>query len=258
MKTEPKIQRVLHELKVRMLKVKKVQDITPRLRRITLSGEDLEGFRSLSPDDHVKAFFPRPGESTPLVPTFGPDGVKIPDGAIARDYTPRFYRPEANELDLEFFLHEGGSAATWAREAKPGTVLAVAGPRGSMIVPYEFEWYTIFADEAGLPSIARRLSEMPAGARVNAFIEVDGKRDEIIFETKADLKVTWLHRETRPAGTLELFEKVLATYATPTGLGFSWIMTELAIARQLEEKLIAAGTKKEFIKATGYWRKRED
>lgn len=248
----------MHELKVRMLKVKKVQDITPRLRRITLSGEDLEGFRSLSPDDHVKAFFPRPGESTPLVPTFGPDGVKVPDGAIARDYTPRFYREDAGELDLEFFLHEGGSAATWAREAKPGTVLAVAGPRGSMIVPYEFEWYTIFADEAGLPSIARRLSEMPAGAQVQAFIEAENKSDELVFDTKANLKIKWLHREKRPAGSLELFEKALATYTVPSGLGFSWVMTELAVARKLEEILLGLGTKKEFIKATGYWRKRED
>lgn len=261
MKTElktdrsPKIERVAHELKVRMLKVKKVQDLTPRLRRITLTGDDLTGFKSLSPDDHVKVFFPRAGESTPLVPVPTPDGVSIPDGAIARDYTPRFYRPDSNELDLDFFLHEGGIGASWARDARPGALLGVAGPRGSLIVPYEFDWYLFFSDEAGIPSISRRLSELPEGSKARAFIEVAGAHEEIKFDTKADLEVKWLHRENRTAGTPDLFKEAILSFALPEGLGFSWIMTELACAKELEALLLTRGAKKDFIKATGYWKK---
>lgn len=247
----------MHELKVRMLKVKNIQDLTPHLRRITLTGEDLEGFKTLSPDDHVKAFFPLAGETTPLVPTMGPEGISIPEGAIARDYTPRFHRPEVKELDLDFFLHEGGSGASWARDAKPGTLLGVAGPRGSMIIPYEFDWYLMMADEVGIPSISRRLSEMPNGAPVHVFIEVANENEEVDFETSANVKVTWLHRGSRELGSPELFEKALAAFEWPDGLGFSWIMSELSCAKKLEETLITRGAKKDFVKATGYWRKRE-
>jgi NADPH-dependent ferric siderophore reductase len=54
----PKIERIRHELKRRVLTVETVERITPQMLRITLGGEDLSDFVSAAPDDHVKIFLP--------------------------------------------------------------------------------------------------------------------------------------------------------------------------------------------------------
>lgn len=56
------IHRVNHEVKRRRLEVLRVQDLTPRMRRITVGGPELAGFVSLGTDDHVKLFFPQNAE----------------------------------------------------------------------------------------------------------------------------------------------------------------------------------------------------
>lgn len=66
------ITRVSLPLKRRQITVKAVTDLTPTLRRITLTGDDLADFSSPGADDHIKLFF------TPL------DGSDL----IGRDYTP--------------------------------------------------------------------------------------------------------------------------------------------------------------------------
>jgi NADPH-dependent ferric siderophore reductase len=82
-------QRVRHELRFRLLHVLRVEQPTPGVRRITLGGEALAGFISAAHDDHMKLFFPAPGEAEPVLPTTGPDGAPVfPEGRrpIARDY----------------------------------------------------------------------------------------------------------------------------------------------------------------------------
>ena len=85
--------------------------------RITVGGDDLTGFISAAHDDHVKLFFPPPGEEKPLMPTPSPNGPIYPEGAprpAARDYTPRRYDALANTLAIDFVLHGDGPATSWA------------------------------------------------------------------------------------------------------------------------------------------------
>ncbi|WP_297008082.1 siderophore-interacting protein [uncultured Corynebacterium sp.] len=72
----------------RTLTVKKVADVTPGMRRITLTGDQLAGytvdgtdypaFRSEGFDDPFKMFFPYPGESEPVLPIFEDGTVRFP------------------------------------------------------------------------------------------------------------------------------------------------------------------------------------
>ncbi|EGH13310.1 iron utilization protein, partial [Pseudomonas savastanoi pv. glycinea str. race 4] len=59
MNSPQSIHRVMHEIKRRKLKVLRVTELTPLMRRITLQGPELAGFISLGTDDHVKLFFPQ-------------------------------------------------------------------------------------------------------------------------------------------------------------------------------------------------------
>lgn len=101
--TERTVELVRFPLKMRMLTVSRAVHITPRTVCVTLMGEDLADFQSLDPDDRVKVFFPAPGATVLIVPTFGPGGAQLPAGSprpIARDYTPWRYDAAVGELDL--------------------------------------------------------------------------------------------------------------------------------------------------------------
>lgn len=247
-------QRVRHEIRIRVLTVSAITDITPLMRRITLSSPDLQGFNSPGYDDHVKVFFPEPGEVLGA-PTVGPEGVVWPDGKRPqmRDYTPRYFDAEAKTLQLDFVLHGDGPASGWAARAKVGDTLTIGGPRGSMIVPVAYDWYLLAGDETALPAIGRRIEELPQGAKVIAMIEVAGPDEEQAFETKADLDLTYVHRNGTPAGQGEALRKAIAIKALPSGDAFAFIAGEAAQSRAIKADLIERGLNAEWMKAAGYW-----
>lgn len=233
------IMRVSLPLKRRRLTVKAVTDLTPSLRRITLTGTDLADFETPSADDHVKLFF------TP------DDGGE----AIGRDYTPRNFRREALELDVDFVLHESGVATTWAKQARVEDELVVGGPRGSTLVKYEFDEYLLVADDAGLPALLRRLEDLPAGAKVTVFAEVQSAAHELPTTTQAALTLRWLHRGDAAAGTTTLLQDAVGAWPQPTGTVFVWVGAERATASFIKENLLARGLDADTMRMTAYWTK---
>lgn len=233
------IMRVSLPLKRRRLTVKAVTDLTPSLRRITLTGADLADFETPSADDHVKLFF------TP------DDGGE----AIGRDYTPRNFRREALELDVDFVLHESGVATTWSKQARVEDELVVGGPRGSTLVKYEFDEYLLVADDAGLPALLRRLEDLPAGAKVTVFAEVQSAAHELPTTTQAALTLRWLHRGDAAAGTTTLLQDAVGAWPQPTGTVFVWVGAERATAFGIKENLLARGLDADTMRMTAYWTK---
>ncbi len=253
--TELNVQRVRHPLKMRLLEVKRVARPTPHLARITLAGDDLRDFVSASFDDHVKVFFPPPGAARPVLPELGPDGLVFAEGeprAPMRDYTPRRHDARAGELDLEFVLHGEGPAASWAAQAQPGQQLGVAGPRGSFVVPLEYDWHLLVGDESALPAIARRLEELPPGKPAIAVIEVTDPAARLALSTRAQASVQWLLRES--AGS-RLPEAVRAL-RLPPGEGYAWAAAESTVARAVRQVLADThGLDKSRIRAASYWKR---
>lgn len=107
--------------------VLKVQSVTPRMRRITLGGEQ------------IAAFSRAPAVDTPAawVKLFLPTGE-------GRAYTLRSVDRQAGTLDIDLVLHGdafnakhenstsaggGGPASRWAAQARVGEQVAIAGPR---------------------------------------------------------------------------------------------------------------------------------
>ncbi|WP_118183356.1 siderophore-interacting protein [Paraburkholderia phosphatilytica] len=255
------VERVRHPLKFRLLQVTRVNRVTPSLVRVTLTGDDLDDFVSASFDDHVKVFFPAPGASVPVLPSLGPDGIAFPDGVprpAARDYTPRRYNRAEGELDIEFTLHDAGPASAWAAQAQAGQYLGLGGPRGSLVIPAGFDWHLLIGDETALPAIARRIEELPAGARVAAVIEVESPSHEIKFDTDADLFVVWVHRSSAAADDANesaLLQAVRDTYLPP-GDGYVWAAGESSAIRAIRQYLCdERGVDKKRIRAASYWRR---
>ena len=236
--------RVRHEPRRRELEVSQVERIAAHMIRVTLGG-DLEGFTSLGFDDHIKLFFPA-----------GPAGADGEPPMASRDYTPRRYDPTANTLEIEFVLHDAGPATRWAEQARPGQPLQIGGPRGSFIIPTNFDWHLLIGDDTALPAIARRLAELPAGTRAVVLVEVDGPEDRLSFASDANVTVTWAYRKGAEAGTTDVLARTLATLTLPTGDYYAWVACESLTAKALRARLIADhGANPKWMRAAGYWRR---
>ncbi|MFN3302169.1 MAG: siderophore-interacting protein [Roseateles sp.] len=247
---------VYHPLRARMLQVLRVDDLSPRLRRITLGGPELEGFTSPMPDDHVKLLFPAPGEARPVLPTFGANGVSFPDGATrpaARDYTPRAFDLQRHTLTLDFVLHGDGPASTWAAAARPGDPIGVAGPRASRVVdPQAHAHWLLLGDETALPAIARWLEWIPQTSRVTVRVEVDSPEDRIALPAHDGLDLAWVQRRPVPQGCALL----AAVCGLPLAPGYAWIACESAQMRALRLHLLTERAwPRDHLYAAGYWKR---
>lgn len=222
-----RVQRVRHDVRRRRLVVRRVEQLSPGMRRITLGGDELEGFVSASFDDHVKLLF---------------------DSGEARDYTPRRHDAAAGELQIEFALHGDGPAAAWATQARPGDELTVAGPRGSFVIPADFDWHLLAGDETALPAIARRLEELPGGSRAIVRLAV-APADRRTLATRAVLDLQWLDDATQLAPSLR-------TLVLPPGEGYVWCAGEAAAMAEARRVLVQErGHPGHAIRAAAYWKR---
>ncbi|MGJ7547789.1 siderophore-interacting protein [Pseudomonas alloputida] len=240
------IHRVNHEIRQRRLQVLRVTDLTPRMRRITLGGAELQGFTSLGSDDHIKLLFAETAEQQQAIDArnLGRDGGARP---TMREYTPRRIDLVAHELDIDFVLHGDGPASTWAAQAKPGQTLNIAGPRASMVVPDIFDSYLLVGDETAIPAIGRRLEELPAGRRVLAVIQIEDEQERQPLPSKAEVEVIWLKRD-------EDLLALLNTLSLPEGKLYSWVALEKSLTRQAKALLLERGVAEDALKAAAYWR----
>ncbi|UTH73786.1 siderophore-interacting protein [Chromobacterium sp. IIBBL 290-4] len=253
MKPDLTVQKLRHPLRFRLLQVKRIQTLSPSMLRITLSGAELEGFVSASFDDHVKLFFPAPGEAKPAAPQVSESGISFPaDQAkpAMRDYTPRRYDPQAGELDIDFVIHDGGVAAEWAKAAQAGDYLGLGGPRGSRVVPTGFDWHWLIGDESAAPAIARRLEELPADARGQAWILVENEDNRLPMAGPAGMEIIWRYRQ-KDQTLLQAVENA----GLPSGEGYVWAAGESGEMRPLHKHLLARGLDKENMRVAGYWKR---
>jgi NADPH-dependent ferric siderophore reductase len=252
------VRRVRHPLKLRQLQVRRVEPLGARRVCITLAGDDLAGFVSEGFDDHIKVFFPAPGETLPRLPALGPDGSPLPGDAtarpLARDYTPRRFDPQRGELDIEFELHGDGPASSWAAQAQAGQHLAIGGPRGSFIVPTAFDWHLLIGDGSALPAIARRLDELPAGRRALVVLDL-ADADGVELDSAAEIELHVVRRAAGDTGVDALLT-VLRALELPPGEGYAWAAGELAQVQAARAHLLAErGLDKARIRAASYWKR---
>jgi len=232
------VARVRHDVRRRSLTVASVQRLTPRMQRITFASPELHDFASAGADDHVKLFFP------------GEDGAP----ACMRDYTPRMFDTLTGSLTIDFALHEAGPATAWALAANVGDALDIGGPRGSTIVPDDFDWYLLVGDETALPAMGRRVEELRPDASVTTFAVVERPEERQAFQAEARVQSFWIAREGQPLDDASLLRFALDEYVLPPGDGFVWIAAEAHTARVLRGYMMdTRGHPKAWIKASGYW-----
>ncbi|WP_285274787.1 siderophore-interacting protein [Halopseudomonas bauzanensis] len=253
------VQKIRHPIKIRLLEVKRVTELSPAMRRITLTGEDLHGFHSASFDDHVKLLVPERAGVSPNMPALSDKGLVFAEGVPRpemRDYTPRRYDPISNELDIDFVLHHDGPATDWATHAEPGHLLGIAGPRGSFVIPTAFDWHLLVGDETAIPAIGRRLEELPATVQAVVIVKTTTEQARIDFACECALDVRWV-TESAPVETgMGALEAAVRELTLPEGEGYVWAAGEYSDIRAVRQYLTAGlGVDKGRIRAASYWRR---
>lgn len=233
LETPRRVQRVQHELRRRDLQVVRTADISPHVRSITFGGSAMAGFVSASFDDHVKLFLTSADSAEP----------------VRRDYTPRHHDAAAGELTLEFDLHARGPAAAWAARAQVGHTASIGGPRGSFIIPTDYDWHLLAGDETALPAIARRLEELPAGTPAFVIALARDAADRRALRTAAQAQVQWVaDGDAMLAAVREL--------ALPAGEGYAWCAGEAAEMAALRRVLVdEKGVPRHALRAAAYWKR---
>ncbi|MGW6442864.1 SIP domain-containing protein [Lentzea sp. NPDC055074] len=260
----------VHTIALRELEVARVVDVTPGLRRVTLTGDQLGSFTGSDGttfpafttngfDDNVRLIFPYPGESEPVVPVYKDGKFRWPADppALWRVYTVRRHDAQACELDIDFVKHGVGVATTWAYRAKPGDRLHVGGPSASSGWPEGYDRFLVIGDDTAIPAIDRLLRELPGGTQAEVYVEVAEQQHRIDFPARPGVEVTWVVRNGGAPGT-ELLLRAVREAGPREGSMFAWLAGEQSVVRDLRRYLVEErGVDKADIDFTGYWRRAE-
>ncbi|MEU0298316.1 siderophore-interacting protein [Streptomyces sp. NPDC006175] len=250
-------EKVGYPIGVRETEVVRTAMVGAGLLRVTLGGQGTEGFEAHAPDEHVKMLFPDE-DGTLRLPERNGTMLRWAGSVLrSRQYTVRRYDPVSGEIDIDIALHEGGLASDWAREARPGAVMHLAGPPGGLIVPHSYDRYLLAGDITALPAIARRLEELPGSARGWAFVEVHDAAQEIELFAPDGVEVTWLHRDGGPAEADEAFVRAVTSVTVPEGERvYVWVAGEAGqikpLRRWVRDEL---GLDRADHDITGYWKR---
>ena len=229
--------------------VESVEQVTPGLMRISVTGPDLAPFAASKPAGHMKLFFPE----GPWPPAGGVENAPRPP---SRTYTPRRYDVAAKRLEIEFVLHGAGLASDWAVRAKPGdTLLLSAGPGGGYAMPESVTHLVVVADDTALPAVGMILEALPRDCAVTILAEIEDGREERALSPIVSSAPQWLHRKPGGAQPGALLEAAVAALpAQPAGTQF-WIACEAGAMRRMRDFLLTQRQiERGLLHTRGYWR----
>lgn len=216
-----------------------VEDITPRMRRVTVVGDALKAMPIDRPAMWMKLFFPMPSNIKPQ----------------GRAYTIRAYNAEQGWMAFDFALHgDQGPAAWWIARVREGDTLALAGPRPGYWIDPSKQEQVLIGDATALPAIAGIVERLPTGARAQAYIEVADAGEEQALISPADLAVHWVHSGAvlpGATGQLELaVQQASLTRDCQVFLAGEAFMVRALLTHLMVDRRIPHPS----IDAKGYWR----
>lgn len=231
--TGRRVERVRHELRFRDVAVARVEPLGAEFVRVVFSGEQLDGFTSLGFDDHVK---------------FMLDGAEGEE-PVRRDYTPRHYDAARRELTVDFALHGHGAASEWARTATPGQRAVIGGPRGSMVVPKDYDWHLLVGDATAAPAMARRLSELPS--QTHAIVVAQLTDLALLTDAGSAARVDW-----HQVATADEMVATVDALALPPGEGYAWCAGEASVMARLRQILLdGKAHPRAAMRVAAYWKR---
>ncbi len=236
-----------------------VERLTPRMIRVVLGGEGLDGYAPTTwTDQYVNALFVPAG--APYTVPFDVDEARrlAPEHRpVGRRYTIRRWDEATRRLTIDFVVHgDVGVAGRWANHAQPGDQLQFVGPSGGYAPDPDAAGHLLVGDESALPAIAASLERVPAGRPVWAVLVVDDAAHRIALDCPGALVVTWVHRDAAAPGDTDHLLRAVEALDLPPGRLDVFVHGEAAEVRAVRRHLLGErGIPKAGSSISPYWRR---
>lgn len=241
--------------------VLRTEQLTPHMIRVVLGGDGLADFTLSGLTDHyVKLCFAPEGADYAHPFDMARIREEYPRELwpTTRTYTVRSWDAGARELAIDFVVHgDEGLAGPWAARAEAGDQVTFLGPGGGYAPDASADWHLLVGDESALPAVAAALEQMPAGAVVRAFVEVEDAAEEQKIATPDGVEITWLHRAGRPVG--EALTAAVKELEFPPGDVQAFVHGEAGFVKEIRRHLrLEREIPVSQLSISGYWRLGKD
>lgn len=187
-----------------------VEKITPRMRRIRVTGESLRGL-AWTPGQHVRVWV---------------------DALSLRTYSVWDY-VDGKHLDLCVLDHPAaGPGARWSRQVRAGQPVAFTPPQGRLVLRDHAPYHLFVGDETACVAFGAMLRALPAFARAHGIIEIDSPDDRLPFPHSG--AVHWTERNG-PDGIVT----ALRALDLPTEPGAAYVAGEARTCQAVRRHLTA-------------------
>ena len=235
---------------VRVTQVSDIIELSPHLRRIVLSGDNLKGFPTGQEGAHVKVVLPseQPSEQQ----TNSADKSQK-----MRSYTIRSFKEDTLELTLDFVINRhDGPATNWAKNAKLGDKIAIAGPGPLKLTDYNQSSYLLVGDITSVNAINGFVPKFNQSADIQAVISVPTRSDIIMMDYDDSANTYWFIEDEMSISLEEQVLTVAKNMAKDTRVFLALEASKIRSLRpMLEEQL---GFSRLDCTAVGYWKQGVD
>ncbi|MFK8031889.1 MAG: siderophore-interacting protein [Gammaproteobacteria bacterium] len=222
----------------RKLSVIRKAMVTPNMLRVTLGGPELAGFPEDADGGYVKLRL----------------GMQDDDKPLVRTYTVRKYDSKANEIEVDFVVHESeGPAANWAVSCEEGDQIQVGGPGPRKSLDSQADWFLLVGDMSALPAISVNLERLHPNAKGYALLEVIHADDRQDLNIPPGIKVDWIVNSDPEQANEILFNAVKALHWLD-GQPSVWVAGELSQSLAIRTYLKSdRGVTAKQMYASSYW-----
>ncbi|WP_151719488.1 siderophore-interacting protein [Gemmobacter serpentinus] len=231
--------------KTRLIDTKLVSStrISPSFQRVRLAG-DFDAFAKGGL--HFRLLLGPEGAPWPTATEHGVDWPGGIDAWHRPPYTVRRISPDADWIDFDIFLHDGGRVTEWCEEVQPGARVMLTGPGGRGVK--QAGWLGLIGDETALPVILRAIEAAAPETRGEARLLITDPADAQDVRAPAGLVVSWVPRSSGKA-LVDLMDG-LTLPGEDRFLFFAGGRAEAEMARQ---KATALGLASTEVHAAAYW-----
>ena len=226
--------------KVRKATVLSTKQITPHLQRIVLGSEEFTDLTSDHIGSYVKVLIPKNGVADFNLKT-----------ACMRSYTIQNVNKSNGAITLDFVINmHQGPATNWAKAAKVGDELAIAGPGPKKLENYQHSHYVLLGDLTSVNAIKGYIKQLPINAKIDAFIHAPTNADIISLDSTR--QVNWLITTT-PEIEMANALSTLQQHEQPPII---FMALEAGLVRELKTLLTSKlAVPRTNIVSSGYWKK---
>lgn len=226
--------------------VTSVRHLGPRFLRVTFGGTGLAEFTCTGTAPKIKAFIP---ELSRIAEPVGATEEFLAR-ASKRTYTVREHRPELNEVDIDFVIHEDGPAGRWAAAAAAGHEIVLSNAVGTPAL--HFDRVLLVGDPSALPAVMTVLDTLPPGSSARIVMRIDTPDERMELEGGARGITRWVETGSDLDALAEAVRGEVSAFAPD----YVWAAGEAGSLRPLRRFLREeADYTKSSSHTVGYWRR---